>query len=125
MRKEELLMERQGLLDQLKSGDERSPLEPLIDEFETTNSQLLRYDSLDQDEKRELIDIVCSKFSVSRKSPTFTLRTPYKEIAETCDPQYGALCRSDVRVERIFDALKYIADRAVETGRMPPRTMVR
>ena len=118
-RKDELLMERQGLLDQMSSADGRSPLEQLFEEFENTNSQLLRYDTLDNDEKRELVEIVCSKFSVSRKSPTFTLRTPYKEIAETCDPQYGAHCRSDVRIERIFDTLKKIADRAGETGERP------
>jgi site-specific DNA recombinase len=85
-RREKLLLDRRGILDELEKADRRSPFQELCEEFGRTNIELLRYESLSNEEKRELLNIVCSDFSVSRESSTFTLRTPYKEIAQLQDP---------------------------------------
>ena len=92
-RKEKLLLERQGIVEELERANRRSPLQELFEEFERNNRELLRYEMLLDDEKRELIDIVCSNFSISENNPVFTLRTPYKEIAEIEDFDGCALCR--------------------------------
>jgi DNA invertase Pin-like site-specific DNA recombinase len=108
-RKEKLLLERQGIVENLEQADRRSPLQDLFELFERTNSELLRYEKLLDDEKRELIDIICSNFSVSENNPVFTLRTPYKEISETEDSDGCAHRRDDVRTKRIFDIMKITA----------------
>jgi len=115
-RKERLLMERQGIVEELERSNRPSPLQELFEEFERNNRELLRYDTLLDDEKRELLDIVCSNFSVHEESSTFTLRTPYKEIAEIENSEPSAHHRDDVRMRRILDILKNIAEKEVETG---------
>ncbi len=108
-RKEKLLLERQGLVEKLERANRRSPLQDLFELFELNNSALLRYETLLDDEKRELINIVCSNFSVSENNPVFTLRNPYKEIAEIEDSDECAHHRDKVRTKLIFDILKNTA----------------
>jgi site-specific DNA recombinase len=108
-RKETLLMERQGILEQLARTDRPSPLQELFAEFERNNRALLRYESMFDDEKRELVDIVCSNFSVQGGNAVFTLRTPYKEISEIEDNSECAHVRDDVRTKKLFDVLKSYA----------------
>ena len=110
-RKEKLLLERQGILDDLEGAEKRSPLQELFEEFERHNRELLRYETLLDDEKRELIDIVCSNFSVHGESPAFTLRTPYKEITEIADSPECAPHRDNVRTERVFEILKMLVEK--------------
>jgi DNA invertase Pin-like site-specific DNA recombinase len=109
-RKEKLLMERQGIVEELERADRPSPLQELFEEFERNNRELLRYETLLDDEKRELLDIVCSNFSVSDKTPTFTLRTPYREISEIEDLEECAHHRDNVRMRHILSILKNIAE---------------
>jgi site-specific DNA recombinase len=111
-RREALVMERRDLLDQLERAKHRSPFEDTCAEFERENRELLRYESLTDDEKRELFDIVCSNFSVGRESSTITLRTPYKEIAELEDSEECPPYRDDVRVRKIVDILKDVTEKA-------------
>jgi len=115
-RKEKLLLERRSIVDELERTDRRSPFQELCEEFGRNNRELLRYETLLSEEKRELINIVCSDFSVSRESSTFTLRTPYKEIAESEDSSECGQYRNDVRTKNILSVLQNIADRAIETG---------
>ncbi len=115
-RKEKLLLERQGILAELKRAARPSPLVELFEEFERNNRELLRYETLLDDEKRELLEIVCSNFSVYGKTPTFALRTPYKEIAESGNFAECAHHRDDVRTRRILDILRNIAENAINSG---------
>jgi site-specific DNA recombinase len=117
-RKEQLLKDRQGALDELSEIHTRSPLTDLFDEFERNNNELLRYELMTGDEKRELLEIVCSNFSVCGKSSTFTLRTPYKEIAQLNDSTECAPNQYDVRTFGVFDILKRIADEATASGQV-------
>lgn len=114
-RKERLLLDRQGVLEEQKRASGRSPLAELFEEFERNNRELLRYETLLDDEKRELIDIVCSNFAVHAESSTFRLQTPYREIAESDDSEGCAHHRDDVRTKRILDILIKLAD-AATTG---------
>jgi DNA invertase Pin-like site-specific DNA recombinase len=126
-RKEKLLMERQGILAELARTDRLSPLQELFEEFERNNRELLRYELLLDDEKRELLDIICSNFSVHGETSTFTLRTPYREILELenleeCAPsrdnlrtkfepdQECARHRDNVRIRSILNILRNIAE---------------
>jgi len=109
-RKEKLLMERQGIIEELARADRASPLQELFEEFEHNNTALLRYEIMMDDEKRELLDIVCSNFSVSSESPTFTLRTPYREISELENLDECAHHRDNVRIKHILCILKNIAE---------------
>jgi site-specific DNA recombinase len=108
-RKEKLLMERQGIVEELQRANRPSPLQDLFEEFERNNRELLRYETLLDDEKRELIDIVCSNFSISENNPVFTLRTPYKEIAEIENTDGCGRVRDDVRIKHMLAILKSTA----------------
>ena len=99
-RKESLLIERRGLTEQLERSDLRAPLKELFDRFELQNSELLRYETLTCDEKREMLQIVCSNFSVDGKNPVFTLRNPYLEIAKRQTLHEGAPGRIRTSVGR-------------------------
>ncbi|MBV8977713.1 MAG: recombinase family protein [Alphaproteobacteria bacterium] len=109
-RKEQLLLERRGLEEQLAHIDERSPFETLLEMFERNNRKLLRYESMTDAEKRELLEIVCSNLAASRESLGITLRTPYQEIITNADPCFSAPVRNDVRTEDIVRLLKKISD---------------
>jgi site-specific DNA recombinase len=124
-RKEKLLLERRGILDELERADARSPLQELFEVFERNNRELLRYETLLDDEKRELIDIVCSNFSVHGESPAFTLLTPYKEIAEIDDVDECAHHRDDVRIRRILDTLKNMAEKKFDVAAVSNRPLQR
>ena len=115
-RREKLLLERQGILDELEKADRRTPFQELCEEFGQTNIELLRYESLSKEEKRELLNIVCSDFSVSRESATFALRTPYKEIAELVDSSECDQKRDEFRIKNILSILEKLADQVIETG---------
>ncbi len=114
-RREQLLMERQGILNAIDAAKKEPPLERLFAEFERNNRKLLRYEMLTTDEKRELIEIVCSNFSVHGETPVFTLRSPYKEIAESGEFAECGPHRDRVRTLRLFEILKASA----VSGRLP------
>jgi len=118
-RKEKLLLDRQGVLEGLQCASERSPLAELFEEFERNNRELLRYETLLDDEKRELIDIVCSNFAVREKSSTFALRKPYREIAEIEDFEGCAHHRDNVRAKHILEILIKLADTATTEEDVP------
>jgi hypothetical protein len=113
-RKEQLVMERRGLLDQLSKLDHASPFDTLLQEFERNNRELLRYESMTDAEKRALVQILCSNISASRESLTITLRTPYREIAEIEAVHDGAPERSDVRIREIVRILKDVAEKMIK-----------
>lgn len=115
-RKEKLLLERGGLLEELGRVDRRPPLQELFAMFERNNRQLLRYESLIDDEKRELLEIVCSNFSVCGKNPMFSLRSPYREIAESETFEECAHHCSDVRTKHVFSILKEIMEKGIASG---------
>jgi hypothetical protein len=118
-------MERQGILDAIEAAKTRSPLHDLVEEFERANTALLRYETLTDDEKRELFDIVSSNISVRGKSSTIALRTPYREIAEMEELNECAPHRDEVRTKRIFDILKNTAEVAVrDTPWCPERSAI-
>ncbi len=119
-RKEKLLLERQGIVEDLERVDRPSSLSELFAGFERNNRELLRYETLLDDEKRELIDIVCSNFSVCGETPAFTLRTPYREIAELQDSEECGHYPNNVRTRRILDILKNTAES--EVGVLIPAT---
>ena len=121
-RKEQLLMERQGILEDQQRAERRSPLQDLFEKFERENNELVRYEFLVDDEKRELIDIVCSNFSVHEKFPTFTLRSPYFEIAELEQDDECAHYRDDLRTKQVFDILKSIAEKKINGGDISTRS---
>jgi hypothetical protein len=120
VRKEKLLLERQRILDEMRRADHASPLQDLFDEFERENSKLVRYESLTDDEKRELIDFICSNFSVRGKTPTFTLRSPYFELAKLEQDVECGHHRDDVRTrsKKIFEIIKSLADKEFRDGDM-------
>jgi len=115
-RREKLLVQRQGIVEGLRRISQPSPLNELLAGFERQNSELLRYDLLDNDEKREVIEMMSSNFSVSAESSTFTLRSPYREMAESDDFAECAHDRSNVRTERLCSLLKNIAEKEIGTG---------
>jgi site-specific DNA recombinase len=116
-RKEKFLLERRTLLDELTTLDERSPLEKLLEEFEHNNRELLRYESMTDAEKRQMLDIVCSKFAASRKSVTFTLRSPYLEIAEIEDSSDCTQDRNNILIKKVVNILRSFVEKEIETGR--------
>jgi DNA invertase Pin-like site-specific DNA recombinase len=118
-RKEQLLLERQKLVEELGRARQCSLLRDIFGEFEQHNNELLRYEILSGDEKRELIEIICSNFSVTAENIVFELRNPYKELANL-DPYSGcAHQRDDVRTFRAVEILKRWAYMPVSRPRRP------
>jgi len=109
-RRERLLMERQGVIDALKCAKCESPIATLFAKFERQNRKLLGYESLFDDEKRELLEIVSSNFSVRGKNVEFTLKSPYREIAETDDFQECPHRRDESRTLAMLEVLRRHAD---------------
>jgi site-specific DNA recombinase len=102
-----LLGERSGLQDQLTTLGDVAVWLKQYREFELKNTQLLCYETLIDDEKRDLVFSLCSNFGLEEKEPVITLRFPYKEIAETHGVHLGGPGKGDVRTrpQRILDIL--------------------
>jgi len=121
-----LLAERSDLQDQLASlGSEASWLKQYR-EFELQNAELLRHDTPTDDEWRDLVSALCSNFGLEGKTPVFTLRFPYKQIAETHGVRLGGAHRSDVRTRAsqildIFKSHDYFSDPDWKEPPPPPK----
>jgi site-specific DNA recombinase len=81
-RHERLLAEQRGWKDQLDALDSEPAWLRLYREFELKNEQVLRYEMLEDDEKRDLVSVICSNLSLNGKNLVITLHSPYQEIAE-------------------------------------------
>ena len=81
-RHERLLGEQRGLKDRLDALAGEPAWLRLYREFELKNAQVLRYEMLEDDEKRLLVKELCLNLAVDGKKPVITLRSPYNEIAE-------------------------------------------
>jgi len=75
-----------------------------IEKFlELAKSAYLAYQTANKEERRELIETITSNRLVSEKSIEFTLRTPYREIAERFNSTTGGPTRDVPRTwERLF-----------------------
>ena len=78
-----LLVEHRGLQDRLDALGEEPVWFNQYKEFVLNNNKLLRYESLTDDEKRELVSALCSDFGVEGKNVVIRLRFPYQDIAKT------------------------------------------
>jgi site-specific DNA recombinase len=106
-----LLSERSDLQNQYAAlGGEEGWLKQYR-EFELKNNQLLRYETLMDDEKRDLVSALCSNFALEGKKPMITLRFPYGHVAETQGLHCGGPKRGDVRTraQQICDILRTAA----------------
>jgi hypothetical protein len=131
-----LLGERSGLQDRIAAlGDEAVWLKQYR-EFELKNNQLLRYQTLTDEEIRDLVSALCSNFGLEGKEPTIALRFPYKEIAQTHGVHLGGPRKGDVRTminvdtmstitphqptraQKIFDILHSVVDVSVNDNGM-------
>ena len=102
-----LLGERRGLQDRLAGLTSEADWIKTYREFELKNTQLLRYESLTGDEKRELVSILSSNFSCTGKKPAITLRFPYKQIEEI------TLSAAVERIEPVFERRDKLTGRQV------------
>jgi site-specific DNA recombinase len=113
-----------GEIRHLKDRIEASGGEPfwfkLYREFELRNIQLLRYETLNDEEKRELISALCSDFGLDGKRPVIALRSPYKEIADVQGFRRGGAHTGDVRTEAHLDGMSTVPLRVNST---PTRAM--
>ena len=102
-----LLGERTGLQNQFAALGDVAVWLKQYREFELKNTQLLRHQTLIDDEMRDLVSALCSNFGLEGKEPVITLRFPYKEIAETHGVHLGGARKDDVRTraQQIFDIL--------------------
>jgi len=132
-RRETLLMERAGLVEELALIEQSSPLDRTLEWFELQNNQLLGFETLLDDEKRELLETLCSNFTVSGKNPVVTLQSPFREIAELPTANYCAHYRDDLRTFQVVEILKRYAEsdgnsldtrppRPLHPRRHPPET---
>ncbi len=139
-RHERLLSEQRGLKDRLDALASEPTWLRLYREFELKNAQILRYEMLDDDEKRDLVKELCLNLAVDGKKPVITLRSPYKEIAELQGFHYGgpycdrvrtlggvldtvsrnpvAPSDSKTRAMQILNILKSVAEK-IEDGLIP------
>jgi site-specific DNA recombinase len=107
-----LLGEIRDLKDRLEALNGEPGWLKLHREFELRNIQILRYETLDDDEKRDLLALLCSNFGLDGKKPVISLRSPYKEIAETRSLHCGGVDTGDVRTfaKSILEIFKTVAD---------------
>jgi site-specific DNA recombinase len=96
------------------------------EEFELNNTEILRYEILPDDEKRELVSALCLNFTLEGKTPAITLRFPYKQIAETQGVDYGGPSTGDVRTRAkmileilISSPVTYATDNVPQVPQVP------
>jgi len=99
-RHESLLAEKRNLNDQLEALEGEPHWLRLYREFELKNEQVLRYEMLDDAEKRDLISGLCSNLALDGKNLMIALRSPYKEIVELRGVHHGGPFRGRVRTLR-------------------------
>ena len=92
-----LLAEQRDLQDRLDALAGEPGWINQYKEFVLNNSKLLRYETLNNDEKRELVSALCSDFGVQGKSLVISLRSPYQDIAKTLTFHSSGPKRVDVR----------------------------
>jgi len=112
-RREKALIDRQGIAQKLSALDTAFPLEELFEKFERTNTELLRHELLRGDEKRNLLESVCSNFAADAQNLVFTLRNPFHELAKLANSWASGPYRDDVRTFQIFEILKRTAEGSV------------
>jgi DNA invertase Pin-like site-specific DNA recombinase len=105
-RKEMLLKERQGVLDAILRQTAKSPLQNTLEGFERNNNLILRYETMDDPEKRELLENLGSNLEANEKNAVFRLYSPYAEIARLDFPMRCGLHRNDVRTFRVMEILE-------------------
>ena len=96
-RHEKLLREKRGLNDRLEALDAEPGWLRLYREFELRNAQVLRYEMMDDDEKRNLVSGLCSNLALDGKNVVIALRSPYKEIVELQGFHHGGPFKGRVR----------------------------
>ena len=105
-RHESLLREKRGLNDRLVALNAEPGWLRLYREFELKNTQVLRYEMLDDDEKRDLISRLCSNLALEGKNLMIALRSPYKEIVELQGFHHGGPFQGRVRTLEVnFDTV--------------------
>ena len=107
-RKQRLLGEKRGLLDELERLNGASPLLKTLEEFELRNSLILGYEMAIPAEKREILENISSNFLGRGKNPAITLRFPYSEIINSDVVCYGGPYPGNVRTfaQEIFEIFK-------------------
>src|SRR5262249_41411122 len=108
-----LLLEEADLRDStaaIDNGDDCSATN-LREIFELAKSLHSTYISADADEKRVVVSRVTSNFSVDRKNLTFSLKSPFRELANRSKLLHGDPKRDDVRtlMKCLTDAAKALA----------------
>lgn len=97
-RKTAVLGERRSILDQLDSPDaHRSPGDKAFHYLELANAAYQGYETGIMVEKREILNSITSNLSVEGKSLAITLKSPFQEIVDSRNPQYGAPFRDEAR----------------------------
>jgi DNA invertase Pin-like site-specific DNA recombinase len=113
--REKLFVARRGALDRKNRYAKNDPLEEVLNLFELTNSLLLRYETMSEGEKRDLLETICSNVSANAQSVTIALNSPYDELSKFDNPQKCAPRRDDLRTFRIVGVL----DRVAANDNMP------
>ena len=117
-----LLGERRDLQDRLAALGGEPVWLKLYREFELKNAELLRHETLFDDEKRDLASELCSDLGVEGKKPVITLRSPYREIAETSSVSLGGPRCGDVRTAGQMSRVSSRAQRIFQIFKLIPET---
>jgi site-specific DNA recombinase len=96
-RKAQLITQKSDLKYRLKMVSDEPTWAQQYRKFELNNTQLLRYQFLPDDEKRDLLAQLCSNLAVEGKTPVIKLQFPYKQIAEAHSVRLGGPSAGDVR----------------------------
>jgi hypothetical protein len=105
-RKADLLSKGQALKEKLENDTEMTYWQDVAEKFELANTAYLSYLSANDEEKRNIVKLVSSDFSVEGKEPVLSMFFPFDEIRNWSISTYGAPYQGAVRTFTNFPSKK-------------------
>lgn len=96
-RKSDLILKRRALRDRLENGTNVTYWESVAERFELANTAYLGFQTGNDDEKREMVKLVCSNLLIQSKEPVLSMYFPFDEIRKWSISTYGGPYQGAVR----------------------------
>lgn len=96
-RKSDLILKRRALRDRLENGTYVTYWKGVAERFELANTAYLGFQTGNDDEKREMVQLICSNLIIQSKELVLPMHFPFDEFRKWSISTYGAPYQGAVR----------------------------